>query len=63
MGSGICWRKLISESKDRKRGGYFKYIAFRMWHIIFMPFLNRQTPYKRIVGGLAKGLLIFFLVP
>ena len=49
--------------KIEKRGGYFKYIAFRMWHVIFMPFLNRKTPFKRIVGGLAKGLLMFLLVP
>jgi SAM-dependent methyltransferase len=50
-------------SKIEKRGGYFKYIAFRMWHVIFMPFLNRQTIIKKIVGCLAKIVLIFFLVP
>lgn len=29
--------------KVEKRGGYLKYIAFRLWHIMFMPFLNRKT--------------------
>ena len=46
-----------------KRGGYFKYIAFRMWHAIFMPFLNRETLFKSVAGACIKIVLMFFLVP
>lgn len=49
--------------KVEKRGGYFKYIAYRMWHVIFMPFLNERTILKRTAGWLAKIVLIFFLIP
>lgn len=47
--------------KIEKRGGYFKYIAFRLWHIIFMPFLNRETLVKKIAGWFIKIGLILFL--
>jgi SAM-dependent methyltransferase len=46
-----------------KRGGYFKYIAFRMWHLLFMPFLNRETLVKKMTGWLVKIGLVFFLLP
>jgi ubiquinone/menaquinone biosynthesis C-methylase UbiE len=49
--------------KVEKRGGYFKYIAYRMWHIILMPFLNREIIFKKIAGRLTQMVLIFFLVP
>jgi ubiquinone/menaquinone biosynthesis C-methylase UbiE len=49
--------------KIEKRGGYFKYIAFRMWHVISMPFLNRETVFKRIAGSFVKLGLMCFLVP
>jgi SAM-dependent methyltransferase len=49
--------------KVEKRGGYFKYISFRLWHIIFMPFLNRNNFFKKILGWIVKAILLFFLIP
>jgi len=47
--------------KIEKRGGYFKYLAFRMWHIIFMPFLNRKNLFEKILGWLVKIPLMIIL--
>ena len=44
-----------------KRGGYFKYLGFRIWHVIFMPFLNRDNLIKKIFGWIIKiPLIILF---
>lgn len=56
-------KAIFKVEKIEKRGGYFKYIAFRMWHILFMPFLNRETFIKKIAGLFGKIILVFFLVP
>jgi len=48
--------------KINKRGGYFKYLGFRLWHVIFMPFLNRKSMIKKVFGLLSKLILIPFLI-
>lgn len=49
--------------KVEKRGGYFKYISFRLWHIIVMPFLNRKSFFKKTSGWIVKAALLLFLIP
>jgi len=46
-----------------KRGGYFKYISFTMWHVIFMPFLNKKNFIKKILGWVIKIPLIIIFIP
>jgi len=49
-------------NKIEKRGGYFKFMAFRMWHIFFIPFMNRKELWKRIMSGIIKIILLPFLL-
>jgi ubiquinone/menaquinone biosynthesis C-methylase UbiE len=55
--SGFKMKKL------ERRGGYFKYVAFRNWHIIFMPFLNRKSVLKKLSGWVIKiPLMLLFTI-